>query len=227
MHPNLSQIKFIVMADNSVIRYSDEELTEFKDLIDKKLAKAKNELDFMKEQIVELNENTSDHQGGNWFDDSSLHLELEMLNNSVMRQQQFIQNLENALIRIKNKTYGICSITGQLIEKKRLQLVPHATKSVAAKDMSTAADISIATRGSGPSELGSEEDTEEEETPKKPVKKERKVITKIKKKSNPSSAPKKVDLDLDDDDWSDADDDGEDYNEDINNIDFDNIADED
>jgi RNA polymerase-binding transcription factor DksA len=215
------------MADNSVIRYSDEELAEFKELIDKKLAKAKNELEFMKEQIVELNENTSDHQGGNWFDDSSLHLELEMLNNSVMRQQQFIQNLENALIRIKNKTYGICTITGQLIEKKRLQLVPHATKSVAAKDMSNTPELSIAPRGTGASEIISDEDTEEGEAPKKPVKKERKVITKIKKKTNPTSAPKKVDLDLEDDDWTDNEEEGDDYGDDINNIDFDNIADED
>lgn len=215
------------MADNSINRYSDEELQEFKDLIDKKLEKAYRELEFMREQIVELNENTSDHQGGNWFDDSSLHLELEMLNNSVMRQQQFIRNLENALIRIKNKTYGICSVTGQLIEKKRLQLVPHATKSVAAKDMANTSEFSVSSQGSGPS-YRSGTDEEDEESEKKPaVKKERKVITKIKKKANPSVAPKKVDLDLDDDDdWND-DDDSENYNEDIDNIDFDNIADED
>lgn len=216
------------MADNSINRYSDEELQEFKDLIDKKLEKAYRELEFMREQIVELNENTSDHQGGNWFDDSSLHLELEMLNNSVMRQQQFVRNLENALIRIKNKTYGICSVTGQLIEKKRLQLVPHATKSVAAKDMVNTNEFSVSSQGSGPS-YSSRNDEEDEEGEKKPVvKKERKVITKIKKKTNPSTAPKKVDLDLDDDDddWND-DEDSENFNEDINNIDFDNIADED
>jgi hypothetical protein len=56
------------------------------------------------------------------------------LNNQVIRKQQYVNNLENALIRIKNKTYGVCSITGQLIDKKRLMLVPHATKSVEAKE---------------------------------------------------------------------------------------------
>ena len=202
---------------------------EFKDLIDKKLEKAYKELEFMREQIVELNENTSDHQGGNWFDDSSLHLELEMLNNSVMRQQQFVRNLENALIRIKNKTYGICSITGQLIEKKRLQLVPHATKSVAAKDMVNTNEISVSSQGSGPSHSSRDLD-EDEETEKRPVaKKERKVITKIKKKISPTVTPaKKVDLNLDEDDdnWNEEED-NDNFSDDISNIDFDNIADED
>lgn len=218
------------MAEQSIVRYSDEELQEFKELIDKKLEKAYRELEFMREQILELNENTSDHQGGNWFDDSSLHLELEMLNNSVMRQQQFVRNLENALIRIQNKTYGICTVTGELIEKKRLMLVPHATKSVAAKDMINTNDLSISTQGAGPSSGSSFEDEDSEsDEPKKPVKRERKVITKIKKKPNPANPPTKkidVNLDDDDDDWADIDDE-DDFNEDLNNIDFDSIADED
>lgn len=118
----------------SVNRYSDEDLQEFKALIESKLAVAKDELNFMRDQILELNENSGDQQGGDWFDDSNIHNELEMLNNMVIRQQQFVRNLENALIRIQNKTYGICSVTGQLIEKKRLLLVPHATKSMEAKE---------------------------------------------------------------------------------------------
>ena len=104
----------------TIIRYSDEDLMEFKALIDEKMATAKQELEFMKEQIMEMNENASEKQGGNWFDDSSVHTELEMLNNMVIRQQQFVSNLENALIRIQNKTYGICMVTGQEKEKKRL-----------------------------------------------------------------------------------------------------------
>ena len=80
----------------TVIRYSDEELLEFKALIDEKMAIARQELDFMKEQIMEMNENASEKQGGNWFDDSSVHTELEMLNTMVIRQQQFVNNLENA-----------------------------------------------------------------------------------------------------------------------------------
>ena len=119
---------------NTVIRYSDEDLAEFRALIETKLEREREEVTFMRDQIVELNENSGDQQGGDWFDDSSIHSELEMLNNQVIRKQQYINNLENALIRVQNKTYGICSVTGQLIEKKRLLLVPHATKSVEAKE---------------------------------------------------------------------------------------------
>ncbi len=119
---------------NTVIRYSDEDLAEFKALIETKLERERDEVTFMRDQIVELNENSGDQQGGDWFDDSSIHSELEMLNNQVIRKQQYINNLENALIRVQNKTYGICSVTGQLIDKKRLLLVPHATKSVEAKE---------------------------------------------------------------------------------------------
>jgi RNA polymerase-binding transcription factor DksA len=119
---------------STIVRYSDEELLEFKNLIDSKLSTAREELEFMRDQILELNENSGDQQGGDWFDDSSIHQELEMLNGMVIRQQQFVRNLENALIRIQNKTYGVCSVTGQLIDKKRLMLVPHATKSMEAKE---------------------------------------------------------------------------------------------
>jgi len=122
----------------TIIRYSDQDLLEFKELIDGKLANARQELSFMQEQIAELNENASEKQGGNWFDDSSINTELEMLGNMVIRQQQFVMNLENALIRIQNKTYGVCTVTGQLISKQRLLLVPHATKSVIAKEIENA-----------------------------------------------------------------------------------------
>ncbi len=119
---------------NSVNRYSDEDLLEFKTLIEKKLEREKEEANFMRDQIIELNENSGDQQGGDWFDDSSIHAELEMLNSQVIRKQQYINNLENALLRVRNKTFGICSVSGQLIDKKRLLLVPHATKSVEAKE---------------------------------------------------------------------------------------------
>jgi DnaK suppressor protein len=114
-------------------RYSDLELAEFKVLIDDKLEKANNELQFLRDQMLEINENNSNQQSGDWTDESSSHTELEMLNSMINRQHQFIQNLENALIRIHNKTYGVCAISGELIDKKRLYLVPHATKSVEAK----------------------------------------------------------------------------------------------
>jgi RNA polymerase-binding transcription factor DksA len=122
------------MSQNVVNRYSDEDLAEFKALIEGKLEAAKTELRFTKDQVIELNENAGDQQGGDYFDDSNTHTELEMLNGMVTRQQQFVNNLENALIRIQNKSYGICTVSGELIEKKRLMLVPHATKSVAAKE---------------------------------------------------------------------------------------------
>ena len=123
---------------NGKTRYSDTELAEFKLLIDEKLTAARKELNYLQEQIVEMNENNSDVQGSDWFDDSSIHSEVELLNNMAIRQRQFIQNLENALIRIENKTYGICIITGNLIDKKRLLLVPHATKSIEAKHIEQA-----------------------------------------------------------------------------------------
>lgn len=125
-------------STNGKTRYSDQELAEFKLLIDEKLTAARKELNYLQEQIVEMNENNSDIQGSDWFDDSSIHSEVELLNNMAIRQRQFIQNLENALIRIENKTYGICIITGNLIDKKRLLLVPHATKSIEAKHIEQA-----------------------------------------------------------------------------------------
>ena len=118
----------------TTVRYSDEELRQFKELIDEKLVKALQEIAFTREQMIEMNENSSNQQSGDWTDESTNHTEMEMLNNLLARQQLFIRNLENALLRIQNKTYGICTITGQLIDKNRLRLVPHATKSVEAKN---------------------------------------------------------------------------------------------
>ena len=115
-------------------RYSDEDLLEFKVLIDEKLTAARKEVQFLREQMLEINENSANQQSGDWTDESSSHTEMEMLNNMLSRQQQFMRNLENAVIRIQNKTYGVCSMTGQLISKERLKLVPHATKSVEAKN---------------------------------------------------------------------------------------------
>ncbi len=115
-------------------RYSDEELVAFKVIIDEKLEAAKSELTGLEQQMMELRENMSDEQGGDWFDDSSIHTEIEFLTKMAERQRQFVQNLEMALVRIKIKSYGICSVTGELIVRQRLLLVPHATKSVAAKE---------------------------------------------------------------------------------------------
>ncbi len=118
----------------TTVRYSDEDLKEFKSLIETKLEQSRKELNFTREQMLEINENSNNQQSGDWTDESSTHTEMELLNNMLSRQQQFIRNLENALLRIQNKTYGICTLSGQLIDKNRLRLVPHATKSVEAKN---------------------------------------------------------------------------------------------
>lgn len=123
------------MSENTTVRYSDAELQEFKAIIEDKMEKAKNELRYLEEQIQELTESSNDNQSGDWFDDSSLHSDIEMLSNMASRQRQFIDALDAALIRIKNKTYGICTVTGKLIDKKRLLIVPHATKSLEAKEV--------------------------------------------------------------------------------------------
>lgn len=138
-------------------RYSDEELEEFKALIDEKLVSAKAELQGIEQQIMEMRENMADEQGGDWFDDSSIHTEIEFLTKMAERQRQFVQNLELALVRIKNKSYGICSVTGELIDKQRLLLVPHATKSVKAKER----EAPVQNEDARPSSQFEEEDNEE------------------------------------------------------------------
>lgn len=132
------------MSHDPKIRYSDEDLQEFKELIEQKITKAQEELDFTQKQIDELNENGFNQQGGDWYDDSTAHTDLELLQRMAIRQQRHIQDLRNALLRIQNKTYGICTITGQLIDKNRLRLVPHATKSMEGKSIANASKDSSA-----------------------------------------------------------------------------------
>ncbi len=113
--------------------YTDEELQEFKDIILKKLNTAKDEFNYLQEQIKNSGEELQDGKLNGLVDGSST-LEKEHLNKLMARQAQYIQNLNNALIRIKNKTYGVCRITGKLIGKDRLRAVPHATLSIEAKN---------------------------------------------------------------------------------------------
>lgn len=122
------------MASNNTLRYSDRELATFKEIIDAKLAKAKAQLLQLQTQIVEATQNSSDAHGADWMDDSSMNAELDMLNTMAIRQRKYKKELENALVRIRNKVYGICIITGNLIDKRRLMAVPTTTKSVAAKN---------------------------------------------------------------------------------------------
>jgi DnaK suppressor protein len=118
-------------------RYSDEELEEFRQIIFAKLKKAKQELEFLQESILSPNEHGIDDtiQTNKMLDDNSYSMEKENLSRLADRQRKFISSLEMALIRIENKTYGICRETGMLISKERLKAVPHATLSIEAKKM--------------------------------------------------------------------------------------------
>jgi RNA polymerase-binding transcription factor DksA len=182
--------------ENQVVRYADAELEEFKVLIEGKLEKATEQLNHMQDQILEITENTSDEHGGDWVDDSSINNDVEMLNNMAIRQRMYIQDLENALVRIKNKTYGICTITGQLIDKRRLLAVPTTTKSLAAK---------VAEQAPAPEKpVRQEVERDEEPVVKKPVEKkpsEKRIITTVIRKSSSAGGKKKVDLgELEDED---------------------------
>jgi RNA polymerase-binding transcription factor DksA len=116
-------------------KYSDADLAEFKELINKKLADAREELVNLQAQIINANENGTDDTGASFkmLEDGSETLAKEEAANLAARQKKFIDQLESALIRIQNKTYGICRITGKLIPKERLRAVPHTTQSMEAK----------------------------------------------------------------------------------------------
>jgi RNA polymerase-binding transcription factor DksA len=119
-------------------RYSEEELVEFETLINQKLEKAREEYKILKETLNRNNdEGTDATSGGNTkvLEDGAETAEKENLSQLAARQQKYITNLENALIRIKNGTYGICSVTGKLIPRERLIAVPHTTQSIEAKMM--------------------------------------------------------------------------------------------
>jgi len=124
--------------DENKTRYSPEELREFEVLINEKLAKAREEFKLLKDTLNRNNdEGTDSTSGGNTkvLEDGAETAEKENLSQQAARQQKYIQNLENALIRIKNGTYGICSVTGKLISRDRLIAVPHTTQSIEAKMM--------------------------------------------------------------------------------------------
>lgn len=117
----------------NLTRHSDEDLEEFRALIEKKLQQTQEQLESLQSQIIEISENSSDEHGGDWVDDSSTNNDMEMLNNMAIRQRKYLQDLNNAMMRIKNKVYGVCVITGELIDKRRLLAVPTTTKSLTAK----------------------------------------------------------------------------------------------
>ena len=126
-------------ADNNngpTQRYSDVDLNEFRDIIQKKLDAAKKELAYLQGLITRKDEG-GDMDEGRYMtmEDGSVSMEREQLSQMASRQITFIDHLEKALMRIENKTYGICRVTGKLIDKARLRAVPHATLSIEAKQM--------------------------------------------------------------------------------------------
>ncbi|KGO91605.1 TraR/DksA family transcriptional regulator [Flavobacterium subsaxonicum] len=125
------------MVDEQQIRYSDADLAEFKELISKKIEKAKADLDLIRSAYMnDLNNGTDDTSPTfKAFEEGSETMSKEANSQLAIRQEKFIRDLKNALVRIENKTYGICKVTGKLINKERLKLVPHATMSIEAKNM--------------------------------------------------------------------------------------------
>ncbi len=117
-------------------RYNDEELEEFKNLIQIKLDRAKDEFKTLQGQLKSGNENGTDSTNNNYLtlDDGAETAEKEKLNQLAAHQLKFIKSLEAAMVRIHNKTYGICKTTGKLIPAERLRVVPHTTETVEAKN---------------------------------------------------------------------------------------------
>lgn len=121
---------------SETVRYSDADLEEFKALIEEKLAEAHEHLKLLKGTLSLSDDHGTNDTGRsfNMMEDGSDTLSREEVAQLASRQEKFIQNLQNALIRIENKTYGICRVTGKKIQKERLLLVPHATLSIEAKN---------------------------------------------------------------------------------------------
>ena len=117
------------------LRYSEEELKEFEELIAQKLEQSRKELNYIKQALSKRNDSGTDNTSGTskLMEDGADTTEKENLSQLAARQQKFTQQLENAMIRIKNGTYGICIDTGKLIPKERLRAVPHTQHSIEAK----------------------------------------------------------------------------------------------
>jgi RNA polymerase-binding transcription factor DksA len=122
---------------DEVVRYSDADLAEFKEIILKKIEKAQNDLELIKSAYMnDLNNGTDDTSPTfKAFEEGSETMSKEANSQLAIRQEKFIRDLKNALFRVENKTYGVCKVTGKLISKERLKLVPHATMSIEAKNL--------------------------------------------------------------------------------------------
>ena len=125
------------MAADSNVRYPDKDLAEFKTLLLGKIEKAQHDLELIKSAYMNDHNNGTDDTSPTFkaFDEGSAVMSKESNSHLAIRQEKFIRDLKNALIRIESKTYGVCRVTGKLINIERLKLVPHATLSIEAKNM--------------------------------------------------------------------------------------------
>mgnify|MGYP000194508284 CR=1 FL=1 len=125
------------MAGDVKNRYTDSELDEFRVLIHEKIKKAQEQLELIESAYKNDSNNGTDDTSPTFkaFDEGSEVMSKETASQLAIRQEKFIRDLKNALIRIENKTYGVCRVTGKLINPERLKLVPHATLSIEAKNM--------------------------------------------------------------------------------------------
>ena len=199
------------MAVQFSSRYSDLDLLEFKKRIEQKLEYAREDFEFVSNQIKDLTENMESE--GDWMDSSASNTDLEMLYTIVNRQKKHIDDLQKALVRIQKKSYGICEVTGELIDKRRLFAVPTTSKSLAAK-------------------LGEVAPMEKEDEQQKSAKKKAKpsepiVFTKVVKKASVNSVIRDIiNEDLDDEDLDDGDIDVTDLDlgDDSGDYDFDSVV---
>ncbi|WP_179339328.1 TraR/DksA family transcriptional regulator [Winogradskyella ludwigii] len=125
------------MAQVTTNRYSDKDLEEFRTLVQEKIKKAEHDLQLIKSAYMNDFDNGTDDTSPTFkaFEEGSATMSKEANSALAIRQEKFIRDLKNAIIRIENKTYGVCRVTGKLINKERLKLVPHATLSIEAKNM--------------------------------------------------------------------------------------------
>lgn len=125
------------MTETEKTKYSDAELEEFRALLNEKIKKATEQLEMIQSSYKNDSDNGTDDTSPTFkaFDEGSEVMSKETSSQLAIRQEKFIRDLKNALVRIENKTYGVCRVTGKLINKERLKLVPHATLSIEAKNL--------------------------------------------------------------------------------------------
>ena len=123
--------------EDLVVRYSDKDLESFRIIIEEKISKAQRDLELIRSAYMNDGNNGTEDTAPTFkaFEEGSQTMSKEANTQLAIRQEKFIRDLKNALIRIENKTFGICRVTGKLINKKRLKIVPHATLSIEAKNI--------------------------------------------------------------------------------------------